>query len=305
MGGGGGGGGGGAGGGFGGEGVGAAPGGGGGGGAGGGFSGEGVGAAPGFGGFGGFGGFSGEGIGQGLGGALGSLAGGPLAGALGSALGGMIGGSFGSGSGFGGFGGFGGEGSGSGFGGLGGPGGSGPGFGGSGPWFGGSGSGFGGSGGGQSPVPIGSIADQIFALTSKLRGNFVGSLEDFSSGDFDFASHPMFDSEKSAIEDQFANARDNILGNIPEGGSLIDSLSNLETGKAKSLTDVISNIQQDMFNKTQQAAFGMVPSSISAQTSTNNRNSLLNANKQAQEDAQDNANMMGAGVFLSSILSDK
>ena len=165
----------------------------------------------------------------------------------------------------------------------------------------------------------GSISDQIMNMTSNLRKNYVGGLEDFTQGNFNIADHPMWAGGRSAIGDQYQVAKDNIIGNTPTGGSLNESLGNLEGARAKDLTGLISQIQQDMLNRTQQTAFGTVPSAISAQTSlAGNQTSLANnaaaqygANYRqselmdAQEEAANNAMMMETGIALAGMFSDK
>ena len=264
------------------------------------------------------GGIGGDGgsIGTGLGGLIGGLSGIPGGSALGGLIGGQIGANgFGGNSPGGGLGpgpGFGdgdvgemGAPVGGGFGGFGGPDGGGPAY--DGQYY---PSQFGGQlvqpGPDMAMYPGGyagggSIADQIFNLTSKLRGNYVGQLNDFSEGNFDISKNPMWSGGKSAIEDQYNVARDNVIGNMPTGGELNESLTNVDIGRAKGLTELISNIENDMMNKSYQAAFGTVPSSISSQTSTANQNALL----QAQEDANDNQMMMQIGTGLAGLFSDK
>ncbi|MBT7628775.1 MAG: hypothetical protein HN597_03600 [Desulfobacula sp.] len=154
---------------------------------------------------------------------------------------------------------------------------------------------------GQSPAGGGSIADQIFNLTSSLRGNYIDQLTDFTEGNFNIATNPMWSGGRAAIEDQYNVARNNILGGMPTGGELNEALTNVDIGRAKSLTELISNIETDMMNKTYQAAFGAVPSSIGAQTSSANQAASI----QAQEEASDNAMMMQIGVGLASLFSDK
>jgi len=165
----------------------------------------------------------------------------------------------------------------------------------------------------------GSISDQIMNMTSNLRKNYVGGLEDFTQGNFNIADHPMWAGGRSAIGDQYQVAKDNIIGNTPTGGSLNESLGNLEGARAKDLTGLISQIQQDMLNRTQQTAFGTVPSAISAQSNlANNQTSLANnaatqygANYRqselmdTQEEAANNAMMMETGIALAGMFSDK
>ena len=93
------------------------------------------------------------------------------------------------------------------------------------------------------------IAQQMFKESTPIREPLFADLTDFLGGGFDIGESPMWSPGKAAIEDQYQIARENILANLPVGGQLNEQLANLDIGRASSLTDLIGQIQQDMYNK--------------------------------------------------------
>ena len=84
--------------------------------------------------------------------------------------------------------------------------------------------------------------------------------------------HPAYQSAfalgKDSLEGQYGQARENILGNLPPGGQLLNELASLERGRAETVGQlpftVGVDLAQDMLNKAYQVAFGMPTTGIQA-----------------------------------------
>lgn len=79
----------------------------------------------------------------------------------------------------------------------------------------------------------------------------------FAGGTYDPTQSYMWGSGRNMLEDQYANAKENIMGSTPSGGALTAALADTEMGRAKGLTDLASTIAQNdyqnMMNLTNSA----------------------------------------------------
>lgn len=100
------------------------------------------------------------------------------------------------------------------------------------------------------------IPAETFRLTQPTRKNLSKTLADFTAGDVDVFSMPMFQGEKAGIEQNYDIARRNTLETMPSGGALFDRLGGIETDRARALTEAGGDIQQDLLNKAMAASFG-------------------------------------------------
>ena len=156
----------------------------------------------------------------------------------------------------------------------------------------------------RSSVVSSQIAEKLFKQTDPMRENIFGTLEDFTAGDFDISTSPAFAPGKMAIEDVFGTARGNVLANVPVGGQLTESLTDLETGRAKSLTDLIGGIQGDMFSKALSTATGVPQTSLAGLSSSAMAN--LQARQIGQQQSSAKMGMAGnLGMGIGSIIGGK
>jgi len=147
------------------------------------------------------------------------------------------------------------------------------------------------------------IAQQLFTESTPIRTGIIDQLTNFTGGNFDIGTSPMWAGGKNAIENQYGVARENIIGNTATGGAMYQGLNDLEATRAGSFTDLISNIQNDMFNKSYGIATNTPQTSM--QGLLGSANASTNAMQaQAQADAGKSQMMgglgQGLGMFLAS-----
>ena len=78
------------------------------------------------------------------------------------------------------------------------------------------------------------------------------------------AFSPLYNMARTGLEDQYSAAKENILSSMPRGGGMARQLGNLETGRAKDVGSLLSQISapiiSDMYNKAYNAGFVTGPS---------------------------------------------
>lgn len=101
-----------------------------------------------------------------------------------------------------------------------------------------------------------SLPRELWENTAGIRGNITDMLENFTSGNFDLATSPMFAGGKADIESAYRTSKEDLLANVPAGGSLNAELANLAEGRALGMTDLISGIQNDLLKMAYGAGYG-------------------------------------------------
>jgi hypothetical protein len=143
------------------------------------------------------------------------------------------------------------------------------------------------------------MSTKLWKETEGMRGNVSQQLTDFTGGNYDVTSNPMFAPGKMATEDMYQTARDNVMSNMPAGGMMQENLTSLEGARLRGLTDTVANIQQDMFNKAYGAGYGTPQTSISgANQSANSMMQML-----ASQQAMASQNAQGMGALLGTMMS--
>jgi len=122
------------------------------------------------------------------------------------------------------------------------------------------------------------MAEEMYNTTKPMRQMLTGQYEGLLSGDLDVRDLPQyagmddyFDASyrgsRPALEGQYTQARENILGSVPRGGGLTSALGGLERSRAGGVADLSANIDmqrqqsiqsiiQDMINKAYGYATG-------------------------------------------------
>lgn len=89
------------------------------------------------------------------------------------------------------------------------------------------------------------LSQDYYNQTQPLRTSLIGRSNNFLSGGLDVTQSPMYGALKSGIEGQFGTAKNNIMSSLPQGGALLEALSNLEGQKASSLATGIGGLASD------------------------------------------------------------
>ena len=105
----------------------------------------------------------------------------------------------------------------------------------------------------ESSLALNDLITQItrayYQQTSPLRDSIMARAGNILGGNFKPSSSPLFAPMKGATEDAYGTARTNLLSTLPSGGMLMKGLTDLEGGRARSLTDIMAQILSDEYNK--------------------------------------------------------
>ena len=155
-----------------------------------------------------------------------------------------------------------------------------------------------------SSEALAQIAQQLYQQTSPVRTSLINSSKDFLSGNFDPTQTPGYGAQKSAIEQQFTNARDSLIGSTPRGGALTGALSNFETQRALAESGLVSDVYNTERNQANQIGFG-APLSMSTSSLANAGNiqaqiamSNSQQNAAAKQGLGEAAGTIGAAMVL-------
>ncbi len=110
---------------------------------------------------------------------------------------------------------------------------------------------------GQAAQAQTALAQELIGETRPLRKGLISDAFGFLEGGRDVTGLPEFAAAKSANEGQFNVARDNIIGNTPEGGALTAALGNLEGARASNQVAFTGDIAGNEIQRALQlATFG-------------------------------------------------
>lgn len=159
-----------------------------------------------------------------------------------------------------------------------------------------------------NPSSLTEIALDLYRKTDPARAAIIQRGMNFLEGGLDVTQSPLWGSGKNAAEVQYKLARDQILQNTPGGGRLLDTLSDTDTAKARTLTDLASTVGMDEYNKIYGLASGTPQQTISGLSSAlGSSTALQSAQMQANavEDASKNQLYGGLGEGIGEAWGDK
>jgi hypothetical protein len=142
------------------------------------------------------------------------------------------------------------------------------------------------------------LAEQLVSETSPLRRELIGDASGFLRGR-DVTGLPEFAAGKSVLEPQFANARESIIANTPEGGGLTSALAQLEGDRARGLTQMTGSLASNEIDRALQlATFG------AAQGTAGLGGAAFSQAQRAAAEAQSNAGKgQAAGVIAAAAIA--
>jgi hypothetical protein len=170
------------------------------------------------------------------------------------------------------------------------------------------GGGGGGSGGGDMAAG-GSLLEQLAARLMEQSDPLRQMLMDRSAGYLQngVGSSPQFSAFKAAAEPQFAQARQNIIGDSAPGGGLTSALAGLQANKARMLTEARGGIDQQELGLAERLATGgtgQAVSGLGAAGNLSNQSAAIQAQIKQADSAQDAAVLsalgQGAGAYFGS-----
>ncbi len=104
------------------------------------------------------------------------------------------------------------------------------------------------------------IAQQLFTQTDPLRRGMIDRSQQFLTNGVD--NSPTFSAYKAAAEPQYASARESIIADTPMGGGLTAALAELQTGKARDLTEARGAIHESELARALTLGTGTVGTSM-------------------------------------------
>lgn len=147
------------------------------------------------------------------------------------------------------------------------------------------------------------IATDTYAQTQPLRTGLIDRSNSFLSGDLDITGSPQYVGMKNAADVAFQRARDNTIARTSAGGGLSDALTDLEMGRANTLTQGGGMIAGDELSRAIQLATGSAGTTTAGLGQAASIQAQEIANQQASQAAGKQAAGSGAGIVLASILA--
>lgn len=144
-----------------------------------------------------------------------------------------------------------------------------------------------------------SLPRELWTTTKGIRGDITSMLEDFTSGNLDLTTHPMYAGQRANIESAYRTGKEDLLANVPTGGSLNAELANLAEGRAMGMTDLMSNIQNDLLKMAYGAGYG-TPGQVfgGMNQATGNLSNYM-----AMQQAMAGQNAQGIGSLIGALIS--
>jgi len=155
------------------------------------------------------------------------------------------------------------------------------------------------------------LAQEYWSETDPLRQSLFSQYSDFLGGKpvSEMAAYaPTYAAAKTGLEDQYALAKQNVMGSTPAGGALTSALANVEAGRASdvgSLPATISaSLTQDLMDKIYGTSTGSAATSTSALGTAGNAYASQYASAlgaQTSANQMENQSMMGLGQGLGTL----
>lgn len=133
------------------------------------------------------------------------------------------------------------------------------------------------------------IAQRLLQQTDPLRSALIDRSMQFVGGNMDVSASPVFRAIKGQTESQYANARNNIIGDTPVGGPLIAALTDLEGKRANALGQGAGAVADSEITRALGLATGQTGQAVSGLGQAANLQAMI-----AQSEADREAGMLGA-----------
>jgi len=144
------------------------------------------------------------------------------------------------------------------------------------------------------------LAQEKWGAVEPMFNQFAGNLFDVLQGNYQPGSSPMYGPLREGVESQYDVAQENIMGNLPQGGALVDALANLETARASGLGNILAGLTQDDINRAFTMATGNIPdpSGMTMSSALAGQGNLLNTIANLNTNAMQNMTQAGMGAGM-------
>ncbi len=149
-----------------------------------------------------------------------------------------------------------------------------------------------------APNALAEISRRLFEQTDPIRASLIGRSKSFLDGNQDVTQTPQYGALKTAAENQFNTAKDNIISSTPGGGGLISALANLQAQKAAALTAGTGSLADNEMSRSFALGTGTAPVALGGLGSAASSLGQIGAAQAAQSGQALQGLGMGAGMTL-------
>jgi len=147
----------------------------------------------------------------------------------------------------------------------------------------------GGGGSGDAAAQQAQLAQLLAMQSNPLRQQLIDRSGAFMGGNLDVTQSPMYGALKSQTESQYQNARNNVISDMPAGGTLTGALVGLNSNRANALAQGSGAIAEGELARAMTLATGQTGQAMSGLSSAANTQAMV-----AQSEAEREAGMLGA-----------
>lgn len=115
---------------------------------------------------------------------------------------------------------------------------------------------------------------------------------------YDVTRNPVWGAGRNVIENQYDVAKQNTLSNIPRGGALVDTLADVDKGRAQALGGLAGQISQDEYNKVYGMATGAPGQAMNTMSNLAGQQAMAASQEQAGKAGAFGDLGLGAGMVL-------
>jgi hypothetical protein len=159
----------------------------------------------------------------------------------------------------------------------------------------------GGGGGSNAAIDAqAQMAQQLFKQTDPIRKSLFSRSEDFLSGGADVTATPAYGALKLSSDQNFNQAKDNIIARTASGGGLTDALTDLEGARAGAMTQGAGALYGDELSRAIALGTGVTSQSLNSLGQAGYAQSQMAAAAAQQNAGKAGALGQGVGAWLGS-----
>lgn len=149
--------------------------------------------------------------------------------------------------------------------------------------------------GAQQQQQLGFLMEQTNPVFSGLSNRY----QNFLNGNLNVTGMPQYAALKDSVEQQYGQAKNNLLENIQPGGNLTNALSGLERGRASTMVQGVGDLSNQEMARAFGFATGQTPVALGGLNSAYNAASYNSAAAGAQQGAANRQLGSAIGNYLS------
>jgi len=139
----------------------------------------------------------------------------------------------------------------------------------------------------------------LMGQTNPVFAGLSSRYQNFLNGGLDVTGMPQYAALKDSAEQQYGQAKDNLLSTVQPGGNLTNALAGLERGRASTMTQGVGDLANQEMARTFGFATGQTPVSLGGLNSAYNTAAYSSAAAGAQQGAANRQLGSAIGNYLS------